>query len=210
MGKNDLSRRSFLKGAAFTGAAAAGALVFSDPRAAFAEDGASATGAAANPYSAALGEDVNLLPLRKTDCPAPVGQIAFEDREIPESEISATEECEILIIGAGIGGLMASLKAAVEGANTITIEKMTEGRSTWESFGAVGAKFQKELNLNINPALLRDELYRAADWRVDPGPIETYVGRSGEMADFFQEMLDKGGAGWKRYKCDEAPNYWYH
>ena len=68
-------------------------------------------------------------------------------------------------------------------------EKMTEGRSAWESFGAVGAKFQKEQGIDIDPAQLRDEIYRAADWRVDPCSIETYVNRSGEVADFWQDML---------------------
>ena len=67
-------------------------------------------------------------------------------------------------------------------------------------FGAVGAKFQKEQGIDIDPAQLRDEIYRAADWRVDPCSIETYVNRSGEVADFWQDMLDKGGSGWQLYK----------
>ncbi|MFR4802724.1 MAG: FAD-binding protein [Eggerthellaceae bacterium] len=142
----------------------------------------------------ALGDDV-AGPLRKADFPGPRGPIAFEDRDIAESEISSTEECEVLIIGAGIGGLMGSLKAAEEGAKVITLEKMTEGRSAWESFGAVGAKFHKEQGIDIDPAQLREEISRAADWRVDPCSIETYVNRSGEVADFWQDMLDKGGSG---------------
>ena len=76
-----------------------------------------------------------------------------------------------------------------------------------ESFGAVGAKFQKEQGIDIDPAQLCDEIYRAADWRVDPCSIETYVNRSGEVADFWQDMLDKGGSGWQLYKFDQAPNY---
>ena len=71
----------------------------------------------------------------------------------------------------------------------------------------MGAKFQKEQGIDIDPAQLRDEIYRAADWRVDPCSIETYVNRSGEVADFWQDMLDKGGSGWQLYKFDQAPNY---
>lgn len=144
-----LSRRDFLRGAGLTGAAAAGMLAFPGAGKAFADDGAAdaqSTEAtdSGNEYSKALGDDASLCPLRKADFPGPRGPIAFEDRDIAESEISSTEECEVLIIGAGIGGLMGSLKAAEEGAKVITLEKMTEGRSAWESFGAVGAKFQKE------------------------------------------------------------------
>lgn len=207
-----LSRRDFLRGAGLTGAAAAGMLAFPGAGKAFADDGAAdaqSTEAtdSGNEYSKALGDDASLCPLRKADFPGPRGPIAFEDRDIAESEISSTEECEVLIIGAGIGGLMGSLKAAEEGAKVITLEKMTEGRSAWESFGAVGAKFQKEQGIDIDPAQLRDEIYRAADWCVDPCSIETYVNRSGEVADFWQDMLDKGGSGWQLYKFDQAPNY---
>lgn len=133
-----LSRRDFLRGAGATGVAAAGALMFPCAEAAFAEEGATVDVEGASLYSKALGDDASLLPMRKAACPGPRGPIAFEDRDIADSEIASTEECEVLIIGAGIGGLMGSLKAAEEGAQTITLEKMTEGRSAWESFGAVG------------------------------------------------------------------------
>jgi len=201
MKKSNVSRRDFLKGAGLAGVTA-GAFVAFGGNTAVADEGANSS-----PYSLALGSDATMLPLRNAKCPGPIGPIAFEDRAIPESEIGSTEECEVLIIGAGIGGLMASLKAAEEGAKIITLEKMTEGRSAWESFGAVGAKFQIEQGIEIDPAQLKDEIYRAADWRVEPGPIETYVNRSGEMADFWQDMLDKGGSGWEIYKFDQAPNF---
>lgn len=212
MGREGFSRRDFLMGAGITGAVAAGALAFPGASKAFAEDGATAAETTGSTdglslYSKALGDDVSLLPLRKAVSPGPVGTIAFEDRDIADSEITATEECEILIIGAGIGGLMGSLRAGEEGAKTIILEKMTEGRSAWESFGAVDAKFQKDAGIQIDAAQLKDEIFRAADWRVDPGPVNTYVERSGEMADFWQSMFDKAGTGWQLYKFDQAPNY---
>lgn len=208
MKKIALSRRGFLKGVGITGVASAGTLAFLGTNKAFADAASSGSmESEVSPYSQALGDDATMLPLRKAICPGPQGPIAFESREIADSEINSTEECEILIIGAGIGGLMGSLKAAEEGAHVITLEKMTEGRSAWESFGAVGARFQREQGIEIDPAQLKDEILRAADWRVDPGPIETYVSRSGEMADFWQDMLDKGGTGWQLYKFDQAPNF---
>ncbi|MEA5019829.1 MAG: FAD-binding protein [Gordonibacter sp.] len=212
MEQGKLSRRDFLRRAGVASAVAAGALTFSGTPKAFAEEGATAgeTASAVDGlglYSKALGDDASLMPLRKAVSPGPVGPIAFEGRDIPETEISTTVECEILIIGAGIGGLMGSLRAGEEGAKTIILEKMTEGRSAWESFGAVDASFQKEAGIEIDAAQLKDEIFRAADWRVDPGPINTYVERSGEMADFWQSMFDKAGTGWQLYKFDQAPNY---
>ena len=90
-----LSRRDFLRGAGLTGAAAAGMLAFPGAGKAFADDGAAdaqSTEAtdSGNEYSKALGDDASLCPLRKADFPGPRGPIAFEDRDIAESEISST------------------------------------------------------------------------------------------------------------------------
>ncbi|MEB1813269.1 FAD-dependent oxidoreductase [Adlercreutzia mucosicola] len=206
MTKSNLSRRDFLKGAGVTGMA--GALALGGASAAFADEPAAAGEAAPeNPYSGVLGEDASLLPMRKADCPGPHGPVAFEGRTIADDEVVATEDTEVLIIGAGIGGIMASLKAAEEGAQVLMIEKMTEGHSAWESFGATQATFQKEQGIEIDDAQLIDEILRASDWRADPEVITSYVKHSGEVADFWQAMFDKTGTGWQIYKFDQAPNF---
>mgnify|MGYP002235889323 CR=1 FL=1 len=127
--------------------------------------------------------------------PGPCGPVAFEDRTIADNEIVATEDTEVLIVGAGIGGIMASLKAADAGAKVLMIEKMTEGRSAWESFGATQATFQKEQGIEIDDAQLIDEILRASDWRADPEVVTSYVKHSGKVADFWQTMFDKTGTG---------------
>ena len=114
-----LSRRDFLKGAGATGMV--GALALGGAGVAFAEEGTASGEAAAtaNPYSQALGEDASLLPMRHAECPGPHGPVAFEDRTIGDDEIVSTADTEVLVIGAGIGGIMASLKAAEEGAKVL-------------------------------------------------------------------------------------------
>ena len=204
-----LSRRDFLKGAGVAGAM--GAFALGGTSLAFADDAADATASAeettGNPYSQIYGPDANMLPMRQSEFPGPHGPIAFEDREIGEDEIASTEETEVLVIGAGIGGIMASLKAADLGAQVLMLEKMTEGRSSWESFGATQCQFQKDQGIEIDDAQLIDEILRASDWRADPDVVTSYVKHSGEMADFWQAMFDKGGNGWEIYKFDQAPNY---
>lgn len=207
MERSELSRRAFLKGIGISGIAATGACMLAKPTASALAKETESTGDAANLYAKALGDDATMLPMLKATCPGPRGPVAFEDREIPESEFSAEEDCEVLIIGAGIGGLIGSLKAASEGAKVITLEKMSKGRSAWESFGAVGARFQVEQGLEIDATQLKDEILRAADWRVDPQTIESYIAHSGETADFWQDMMDKVDSGIEMYKFDQAPNY---
>ena len=147
---------------------------------------------------------VSLMPSRKAACPGPRGPIAFESREIAASEIERTENFDVVVVGAGVGGLIAGLKAADMGANVLILEKMTKGRGCFECFGAVGAKCQE--GIEIDKTALLDEIYRSAYYRTRPEPARTYVDRSGEATDFWQQMLDKGANGFVISKVEQAPS----
>ena len=197
----NVSRRDFLRGAGAMGVAA-GALALAGSAGAVTAVADEAEGAV--PAIAELANETAWIPVQKVACPGPRGPIAFEAEAIPADSITATEDHDIVVVGAGIGGLMASLKAAEEGADVVCIEKMTRGRACFECFGAVNAKCQE--GLDIKPQLLLDELYRSAYWRTRPEPARTYVRRSGEATDFWQAMLDKGPNGFLITKVEEAPS----
>ena len=208
-----VSRRGFVKGAAL-GVAGAGvaagvagsALAAEGSAKADAPASAQADGASADApdYLNIYADGVNLMPARKAACPGPEGPVAFEAREIAESEIAREEDFDLVVVGAGIGGLMAALKAADMGASVLLLEKMTRGRGCFECFGAVGAKCQE--GTQIDKTALLDEILRSAYYRTRPEPAQTYVNRSGEATDFWQEMLDKGNNGFVITKVEQTPS----
>lgn len=197
----NVSRRDFLRGAGVVGAAA-GALALAGGAHVPVAVADEAEGAV--PAIAKLANETAWIPVQKAACPGPRGPIAFEAEAIPADKITATEDHDIVVVGAGIGGLTASLKAAEEGADVVCIEKMTRGRGCFECFGAVNAACQKDLD--IKPQLLLDEIYRSAYWRTRPEPARTYVRRSGEATDFWQAMLDKGSNGFIITPVPEEPS----
>ena len=200
MGGYDVSRRSFLKGIGLAGLSAGALGALGATGVAFGDEAAAGEDAADARYRSAWSNQA------KATCPGPRGPIAYEEREIAASEIATTEECEVLVIGAGIAGLAAALKAADEGAKTLCLEKMTKGRGCFECFGAYNAQSQKDAGIEIDPAQLLDEIYRSAYWRTRPEPANTYVYRSGEATDFWQKMLDKGENGFVITPVEEAPS----
>ncbi|OUO91992.1 FAD-binding dehydrogenase [Gordonibacter sp. An230] len=204
MGAIDVSRRSFLKGVGMAGLSASALGALGTAGVALANEGAPAATSDQVDQYRRLACDTNLVPVKKAACPGPRGPIGFEDRDISASEIVSTEECDVVVVGAGIAGLMASLKAAEEGARAVCIEKMSKGRGCFECFGAVNAKCQE--GSVIDKVALLDEMYRSAYWRVRPEPIRTYVDRSGEATDFWQAMLDKGSNGFVISKVEQAPS----
>ena len=125
MGEYDVSRRSFLKGIGLAGLSAGALGTLGATGIAFADD---APAVEAGDAYRQLACDTALVPVKKAACPGPRGPVGFEDRDIAASDIASTEDCDIVVVGAGIAGLMASLKAAEEGAKVICIEKMTKGR----------------------------------------------------------------------------------
>lgn len=203
-----LTRRSFMKGA-FSTAAVAGIGMVGTACAAPDESTSQQTAPATAEKTGTVYTDIykdgaNLMPGRKEVCPGPRGPIAFESRDIPSGEIQREEDFDVVVVGAGVGGLIAGLKAADMGANVLILEKMTKGRGCFECFGAVGARVQE--GTEIDKVALLDELYRSAYYRTRPEPARTYVDRSGEATDFWQDMLDKGANGFTITKVEQDPS----
>lgn len=209
--KTGLTRRNFMRGAlaaaAAMGVAATGvgcAPAGGSGKQPAAGEGDNAAGQTGADYVNIYQDGVNQMPARKAACPGPRGPVAFESREIADSEIKRTEDFDIVVVGAGVGGLIAGLKAADMGANVLVLEKMTKGRGCFECFGAVNAKCQE--GTAIDKTVLLDEIYRSAYYRTRPEPARTYVNRSGEATDFWQEMLDKGANGFVISKVEQEPS----
>ncbi|MCI8469651.1 MAG: FAD-binding protein [Eggerthellaceae bacterium] len=121
------------------------------------------------------------------------GTVAFEMRDIPAGEITRSEDWDVLVVGAGITGSVAGLAASDDpSTKVLVIEKMDVGRGIFEGMGVVGGKAMTEADNIVDPAYMADRMYHAAYYRVPPEPIQTWVHRSGEAADWLQEKFDEG------------------
>lgn len=197
-----LTRRSFFKGVGAT-ALAAGALgTVGAAGQAHAED-ASVT---LNEFQTIYGGDVNYIPVRKGTWEAPNGPVAFEGREIAADEITATEECDVLVIGAGVSGMMAMLTAAEEGAKVIAVEKMTRGRSAWESLGGYNSQPQREVGRVPDPNEYFRAIMRANDYRQPAEVVHAFIHNSGDTVDFMQDMLNRSDTGIKIFSREVPGN----
>lgn len=203
-----LTRRGFMKGTLMTAAVAGigmvGAGCSTSGGSAVEPLSAAPAERPASEYTDIYKEGANLMPGRREVCPGPRGSIGFESREISSSEIQREEDFDVVVVGAGVGSLIAGLKAADMGASVLILEKMTKGRGCFECFGAVGARVQE--GTEIDKVALLDEIYRSAYYRTRPEPARTYVDRSGEATDFWQDMLDKGTNGFTITKVEQRPS----
>ena len=212
------SRRNFLKAAGFgvlAAAASTGAFSMANPSAAYASDALPATKSGVTDFSDTMGMYNDVFPVKMRYIPVRdvesdldrQGNVAFEMRDFDESEITRTEDTDVLVIGAGITGTCAALAASDDGTTQVLcIEKMSEGRGMFEGMGVVGGKKMAEAGNNVDKAEAMDAMRNAAYYRVPVDPIKLWGDRSGEAADWLQERFDEGEGEIETYFKKGNPN----
>lgn len=197
-----MSRRAFLSAAGLMGlgAGAVGIAGVAGPQTAVA-----AEAEAKAPYMETFGADTAYLPVKKAEWTQLNGPVGFEAEPVDPSQLTRTDTCDFLVIGVGIGGMVAGLHAADEGASVIGIEKMASGRMAWESVGGYNTKLQKEIDNVPDPAEYMEAIMRASMWRARADAVWGFIQKSGPAVDFFNDMVVKAGKGVSLFSTEQAP-----
>ncbi|MEG0756834.1 MAG: FAD-binding protein, partial [Raoultibacter sp.] len=164
-----ISRRSFLTGAAATGALATLGLAGCAPQAAGSHEQA-AEAAAENT--------------------APANDWLGSAPEIASSDITNTKDCEILIIGAGMSGIAAAATAADLGVDFIVADKGAEPAAPHFDVGAINSKFTAALGESVDEGRLLNELNRYASYKNDATVANTWIKQSSELVEWLQALYE--------------------
>ena len=172
-----LSRRGFLAGAAGVGALAAMGLAGCAPQA----KDASASGAA-NAAEAQAADAANVQADWLGSAP-----------EIAEGDIVATKSTELLIVGAGNGGMAAAATAADLGLDFTICEKTGSVQKTRHWFGAINTKYTEAAGAHVNEQQLLNEFSRYASGQCDQRVIRVWIRESAEVTDWLDPILTSAG-----------------
>jgi fumarate reductase flavoprotein subunit len=108
--------------------------------------------------------------------------------------ISFETTCDVLVIGAGACGLVAALRAADAGAETIVLERdHSPSGSTSMSSGfipAAGTRFQAELGISDSPDLFGADIQKKAHDEADPAIVETVAREIGPALEWLADTHD--------------------
>lgn len=110
--------------------------------------------------------------------------------EIAEENIAETKETDILIVGAGNGGMMAAATAADMGLDFIICERNDKVQKTRDWIGAVDTIQQEAAGVKIDRNELINELARYASYKCDMNVWRTWVDESGEMLSFLDSIME--------------------
>ena len=116
-----------------------------------------------------------------------------EEPQIAEADIKQTYEADIVVVGGGTGGLVATASAAEAGASVICLEKFGQGGGVRNHFGATNTRWQKELGVEIDKQeFLRDMVHYAAG-HCNQKILETWFDNSSETVEWYGDLLESKG-----------------
>ncbi len=144
-----------------------------------------------------------------------------KEPDIDEAAITETVDTDILIVGAGNGGMFAAAYAAANGLNFRVIEQNGNVQDTRHWYGAVDSAAAKEAGEPAtDKAKLLSEISRYASGKCDQRVVKTWINESAAMHDFMRGILeDKYGwvcdftsgseAAWPAENAEHNTDYLY-
>ena len=128
-----------------------------------------------------------------------------KEPDIDEAAITETVDTDILIVGAGNGGMFAAAYAAANGLNFRVIEQNANVQDTRHWVGAVDGFGAQEQGIKMDRAKLLSEISRYASGKCDQRVVKTWINESAEMIGFVREiMTEKYGVNMIYTYGDEA------
>ena len=144
-----------------------------------------------------------------------------KEPDIDETAFTETVDTDILIVGAGNGGMFAAAYAAANGLNFRVIEQNANVQDTRHWYGAVDSAAAKEAGEPAtDKAKLLSEISRYASGKCDQRVVKTWINESAAMHDFMRSILeDKYGwvcdftsgseAAWPAENAEHNTDYLY-
>ena len=144
-----------------------------------------------------------------------------KEPDIDETAITETVDTDILIVGAGNGGMFAAAYAAANGLNFRVIEQNANVQDTRHWYGAVDSAAAKEAGEPAtDKAKLLSEISRYASGKCNQRVVKTWINESAAMHDFMRSILeDKYGwvcdftsgseAAWPAENAEHNTDYLY-
>ena len=144
-----------------------------------------------------------------------------KEPDIDETAITETVDTDILIVGAGNGGMFAAAYAAANGLNFRVIEQNANVQDTRHWYGAVDSAAAKEAGEPAtDKAKMLSEISRYASGKCDQRVVKTWINESAAMHDFMRSILeDKYGwvcdftsgseAAWPAENAEHNTDYLY-
>jgi len=112
-------------------------------------------------------------------------------KPIPEEKIVETHETEVLIVGAGLAGVTAALRAAQNGAKVVVIEKTGKWNARGGNIGVPESKFLESSGITIDKEQFAREWIKRCASRCDERVLWLFINHAKEAMDWLLDIMTK-------------------
>ena len=112
---------------------------------------------------------------------------------IPEKDIKEVVDTDVVVLGAGIGGMCAAISAAESGAKVVMLEKKKAFTANGGWNGVIGSRLQKKMGIHIDRDEIIAEFMRWSAFKADQKIISLWADNSGKAMDWILDMTDAAG-----------------
>jgi len=134
-----------------------------------------------------------ILRVRRDIVPEPKFSFETPPDPIPEKDIKQTISADVIVVGAGVAGMSATLAAVEAGAKVILIEKMRTFQARGYDNAFIGSRLQNKLGIKIDANEVVLNLMKYGANKPDQRLIRMWAEGSGETADWLLDMTDAAG-----------------
>ena len=114
-----------------------------------------------------------------------------KEPDIDEASITETIDTDIVIVGAGNGGMFAAAYAAANGLNFRVVEQNSAVQDPRHWYGAIDSSAAKDAGAPAtDKAKLLSEISRYASGKCDQRVVKTWINESAAMHDFMRSILE--------------------
>jgi len=113
-----------------------------------------------------------------------------KEPDIDEASIAEEWNTDILIVGAGNGGMCAAAYAAQNGLDFRIIEQNPVVQDTRHWYGAIDSTESKKAGVTVNRKQLLSEISRYASGKCNQKVVKTWIEESAAMHDFVSGILE--------------------
>lgn len=111
----------------------------------------------------------------------------------PITDFVAELSTDIVVVGAGIAGVIATHSAAEAGADVICVEKFGRVTAHGTDVGSINTKVHERCGVKIDPKRAARLVYTWGQQQANYSLIRTYTERSGEMLDHYIDIMEQAG-----------------
>lgn len=113
--------------------------------------------------------------------------------DITDEMIDTVISTDVVVVGAGVGGITAALTAVEEGARTVLLEKK-EGLAPGSHWiGGPNARLYLDAGVTYDRDAIVNDLMWHANYRADQKLIQLWFDHAGEAMDWYRERCESDG-----------------